>query len=140
MKNKQLKNRKGITLIALVITIIILIILTTVAINLSFGKNGIIDKVRQSKEETLKSQALEELKIKILETQTEKEGNATLEDVVNTLKNDTNNDYIISLTKIATINGEIPNIVNATEIFVIYKKYQFKIDRSLTIRLIDDYY
>lgn len=139
MACKQLENEKGITLIALIITIIVLIILSTVAINLSFGKNGIIDRAKQAKEETLKAQALEELKLKVLETQTEKAGKATLEDVINTLKNDKNNEYIISLDKIATINGTIPNVTNATEIFVVYKKYQFKINRGLTISLIDDY-
>jgi len=47
----KFKNSRGITLIALVITIIILIILTGVAINLSFGENGIFKKARVAKEE-----------------------------------------------------------------------------------------
>lgn len=38
----MLKNQKGITLVALVITIIILIILATVAISFAFGQNGLI--------------------------------------------------------------------------------------------------
>ena len=37
-----MKNQKGITLIALVITIIVLIILAGVAINLTLGDNGIL--------------------------------------------------------------------------------------------------
>ena len=37
-------NNKGITLIALVITIVVLIILAAVAINLSIGENGLFRK------------------------------------------------------------------------------------------------
>lgn len=36
----MLNNQKGITLVALVITIVILIILATVAISFAFGNNG----------------------------------------------------------------------------------------------------
>ena len=54
---KQMKNKKerGITLIALVVTIIVLIILTGISINLIFGTNGIINKAKLSK--TLTEQA-----------------------------------------------------------------------------------
>lgn len=46
----MLKNKKGITLVALVITIVILIILATITINFAFGKNGLIEKAQQAKE------------------------------------------------------------------------------------------
>ena len=54
---RQMKNRKekGITLIALVVTIIVLIILAGISINLIFGTNGIINKAKSSK--TLTEQA-----------------------------------------------------------------------------------
>jgi len=55
----RLKNSKGITLIALVITIIILIILVGVAIALSLGENGIINKAKYAKQEHLNAQASE---------------------------------------------------------------------------------
>ena len=42
----------GITLIALIITIVILIILATVTINAAFGEGGIIKKAQQAKELT----------------------------------------------------------------------------------------
>lgn len=48
---KLIKENNGITLIALVITIIILIILAGVSINLLLGENGLIKKVQNSKEE-----------------------------------------------------------------------------------------
>ena len=47
---KVLKNQRGITLVALVITIVILIILATVAINFAFGNNGLINRAEDAKE------------------------------------------------------------------------------------------
>lgn len=43
-------QEKGITLIALVVTIIVLIILAGIAINIIIGQNGIINKVTIAKE------------------------------------------------------------------------------------------
>jgi len=42
----MLKNRKGITLVALVVTIVVLLILAGVSINLVLGNNGIIAKAQ----------------------------------------------------------------------------------------------
>ena len=61
MKEKQkLRNVKGITLIALVITIIVLIILAGVSISLVLGENGIITKSKYAKQETLNAQVAEQ--------------------------------------------------------------------------------
>ena len=46
------KKEKGITLIALVVTIIVLIILAGVSINILVGDNGIITQAQKAKEET----------------------------------------------------------------------------------------
>ena len=43
-------NQKGIALVALVITIITIIILATVAINFTFGDNGLINRAEQAKD------------------------------------------------------------------------------------------
>ena len=51
-KSRQNKHAKGITLIALVITIIVLLILAGVAINALFGDNGLITKAQLSSFET----------------------------------------------------------------------------------------
>ena len=45
----MLKDQKGITLVALVITIVILIILATVAISFAFGGNGLITRAEEAK-------------------------------------------------------------------------------------------
>ena len=52
MKNKRKQNSKGITLIALVITIIVLLILAGVSISLVVGDNGILKKSQSAKVET----------------------------------------------------------------------------------------
>ncbi len=46
-----MKN-KGITLIALVVTIVVLLILTGITISLVFGQNGVVKKAQDSKEQT----------------------------------------------------------------------------------------
>ena len=45
----MLKNKKGITLVALVVTIVVLLILAGVSINLVLGNNGIIAKAKDAK-------------------------------------------------------------------------------------------
>ena len=47
-----MKKNEGITLVALVITIVILIILATITINAAFGENGLIEKAQSSKKLT----------------------------------------------------------------------------------------
>ena len=56
-----LNNTKGITLIALVITIIVLIILAGISINLILGENGIITKAKQAKTTTEQAKQNEEI-------------------------------------------------------------------------------
>ena len=70
MKNigeKLLKKSKtsGITLIALVVTIIVLIILATVSINVVFGEGGLIKRAEQARETHTEAQAREKLELKL---------------------------------------------------------------------------
>ena len=51
----KIKNKKGITLISFVITIIILIILAGVAVNLSLGENGIFRRAKEARDKYLTS-------------------------------------------------------------------------------------
>ena len=44
-----MKNKRGITLIALVITIIVLLILAGISLSLVLGENGILTKAKDSK-------------------------------------------------------------------------------------------
>ncbi len=60
---KTNKNNKGITLTALVITIIVLLILATISIVVFTGENGIIARANKAKEEEKKAEYKEELTI-----------------------------------------------------------------------------
>ena len=62
MKN-LIKEKKAITLIALVITIVVLIILAGVLINISLGNNGLFNKAKTAKEMYTNAQNYEETEI-----------------------------------------------------------------------------
>ena len=63
MKTKVNERQKGITLIALVITIIVLLILAGVSIAMLTGDNGILNQVNDSKIETAVGTVKEQLKL-----------------------------------------------------------------------------
>ena len=63
---KEVQREKGITLIALVITIIVLLILAGVTISALSGQNGILRNAGKAKEETEKAQVIEQAQIDIL--------------------------------------------------------------------------
>lgn len=58
-----MKSKKGITLISLVITIVVLIILAGVTINLSLGENGLFKKAKTATEQYTNAQSEEEMEI-----------------------------------------------------------------------------
>ena len=62
-----MRNQKGITLVALVITIIVLLILAGVTIAALSGPNGILSNSVKSNEETAKSQAKEAVSMAVSE-------------------------------------------------------------------------
>ena len=68
MKTKN----KGMTLISLVITIIILIILATITLSLVIRENGIIEKANEAATKTEKQVAIESINLKITKIQIEK--------------------------------------------------------------------
>ena len=59
--HKQKNKQTGITLIALVVTIIVLIILAGVSISMVVGDNGIITQAQRAKEETANATEKEKL-------------------------------------------------------------------------------
>ena len=66
MRNKKMKSKKGITLIALVVTIVVLLILAGITINLVFADGGILQKAsdaadRQKEAEESDKSAIEDL-------------------------------------------------------------------------------
>ena len=66
MRNKEMKSKRGITLIALVVTIVVLLILAGITINLVFADGGILQKAsdaadRQKEAEESDKSAIEDL-------------------------------------------------------------------------------
>ncbi len=58
-----MRNQKGITLIALVITIIVLLILAGVSIAMLTGENGILNKATSSRSATNEAEAVERINL-----------------------------------------------------------------------------
>ena len=67
--NKILKKFQGITLIALVITIIVLLILAGVSIAMLTGENGILTQAQNAKERTEDAEDKEKIQVAITEAQ-----------------------------------------------------------------------
>ena len=88
-----MKNNKGITLVALVITIIVLIILAGISINLILGNNGIITIAKKAKENIELARIEEETQLNELYTQLESSS---------TDSGGTNYDAIAKLTEFKT--------------------------------------
>ena len=66
-----MKNQKGITLVALVITIIVLLILAGVSISLVIGQNGVLSKATNAVSENEKANVEQELKLGVADCQIE---------------------------------------------------------------------
>ena len=60
-----------ITLVALVVTIVVLIILASISVYALIGQNGIIERVKQAKEQTIIYQYKEKIEIITTETRSE---------------------------------------------------------------------
>ncbi len=87
MKKEELKQvNKGITLIALVITIIVLLILAGVSIATLTGDNGILAKAQNAKDLTNQKTAEEEVQIEVLGS-LDNSGNINIEDLNSNLIN-----------------------------------------------------
>ena len=65
-KEKKRQTNKGITLIALVVTIVVLIILATVSINTVLGDNGIISRAQKARDSYSNSQKSEDEQMAVL--------------------------------------------------------------------------
>ena len=70
MRKTNLRKSNGITLIALVITIIVLLILAGVAISMLSGENGILKKAAEAKTKTEEGQKQEETALLSMELET----------------------------------------------------------------------
>ena len=96
---EKLKRKKeGITLVALMITIILLLILAGVTISVTIGEDGLFGMAKKAKEETNKQTAKETMDIKILNIQTityeRKQRKPTLQELADSLYEDSEIAYV----------------------------------------------
>ena len=110
-----MKNKEGITLIALVVTLIVLLILAGVSIALLLGENGIIIQATQAKENSKEAEAREKLELTLLSAYNEKILNAEYN------QNEYLNNIIKSEIEEAEIKGDV----------VIVDGYAYELDRSV---------
>ena len=82
IKNERREN--GITLIALVITIIVLLILASISIAMITGDNGIVDQANEAKEQTEITQWEEKIDMAILTAERDNR-NPSMEDIIQEL-------------------------------------------------------
>ena len=102
----NLKKNKGITLIALVITIIILLILAGITIATLGGENGLLAKVKKAKEAEIKAEMREELTLSLHDLQIEKRAEATLDDVTQDWINEQIKKYECTIKDEASLSGK----------------------------------
>ena len=95
--NRKIKQEKAITLIALVITIIVLLILAAISIATLTGENGILTKATNAKAETIKAQEKEQIELAYLSAQTKKMSNGSNEAITSTdLNEEFNNSNVLA--------------------------------------------
>ncbi len=80
-----MKNKNGITLIALIITIIVLLILAGVALNAIMGESSIFSTSESSVEAYNKSQVKEKIELSINEKMLEKGGIVSVDEIIDKL-------------------------------------------------------
>lgn len=112
-----MKN-KGITLIALVITIIVLLILAGVSIATLTGDNGILNQANSTKTETTHSKIYEAMKLEATSYLTEKNAGGFDGALIEYLKRDTNKPIINDegVINVANLMGTGSTLGNGTSI------------------------
>ena len=108
MKEKLTKKQRGITLIALVITIIVLLILAGVSIAMLTGENGILTQAQNASKQTDIGEEKEQIALAYNGAVTKKQSTDITAD-------DLNEQFNANGVNNATANGENPITVTFTE-------------------------
>ena len=102
-KRKNIRNNKGITMVALVVTIIILLILAGITLASLTGEKGIIKEARTAKELAEKAALEEQVELAIIKAE-QKHRNPGIDDVIEEIKN---NKVISNADQVNKENGTI---------------------------------
>ena len=130
---KILKKQKGITLIALVITIIVLIILAGVSISLVLGENGIVSKAKKAKENTELAKVEEETRLNELAKQLEEGtsgGTTNPPEAIKTVEEVKGGDYF---NKPTTIKDSNENLIKVPEGFKVAEDSGINVTEGIVI-------
>ena len=117
------KQKKGITLIALVVTIIVLLILAGISISLVLNNTGIITKATDAKNSSERWQAQEEVNLAISYLQ--------IENATSTLTRE--NKRIILEDELRKISADSSVSISGTGYKITHKKYDFFVNKDLKI-------
>lgn len=126
--NKGIKNEKGVTLTALVLTIIILLILAGISISVLSGPNGLIEKATLAAKNTEISEIKEKIELKLtnlnMEIFEKTKEMATLTDVM----------------KLKDKDAEIKDAYNETDnVILIVGDYECRISKELKVESVSEY-
>ena len=123
----KIRSAKGITLVALVITVIILLILAGVSIATLTGDNGLLNRATQAKEKNLKAQLKEEIELAIMSIkirEISKGNEVTLQSLANGQLVEEMQTQISATLEQGQVVGE-------------YKEYEYIIDQNYNVTIMD---
>ena len=124
MKTKlKTKQEEGITLIALVVTIVVLLILAGVSISLVLNNNGVISKAKDAKNSTERGQAQDEVNLAIHYLQ--------IEDATSTLTREDRRKILED--ELRKISEDSSVSISGSGYKITHKKYDFFVDEDLKI-------
>ena len=124
MKTKlKIKQEEGITLIALVVTIVVLLILAGVSISLVLNNNGVISKAKDAKYSTERGQAQDEVNLAIHYLQ--------IEDATSTLTQEERRKILED--ELRKISADSSVTISGDGFKIIHKKYEFFVDEDLNV-------
>ena len=124
MKTKlKIKQEEGITLIALVVTIVVLLILAGVSISLVLNNNGVISKAKDAKYSTEKGQAQDEVNLAINYLQ--------IEDATSTLTREDKRKILED--ELRKISADSSVSISGLGYKITHKKYDFFVDEDLNV-------
>ena len=106
MKKTVYKESKGITLIALVITIVVLLILASIGIGSIVGEKGTISQSREANEQAEKESIVQKIQVDVLVEKEKKNRSLTHDEFIEIVEN---GNY-------GTINGDILTTSSGYEI------------------------
>ena len=130
------KNQNGLTLIALIITIIVMIILAGVSLSLTTGDDGVLNKAKLAREETRAGQVKEILDLWVEDTKIAREIGTNDEEPIDEVINRLHEDGLLTVNEVndirnkENVNKEV-KIGNQTISFNYDSNYDKKTEESL---------